>query len=407
MSHSTKGIRAEVAAAPEATDCKLGIQTTLGPKEDAIDEEPVTEGDLVEQRHELWFECGPRRGRPDLALEDLVVIVRPRYLREDSAPRCRGFALEGWRPDGRGLRCEFGRESLEHVANRATKRLREAGTVGDDQLTYYHLTAAPANGNADAETPLPTAAGVRAVVRRAPLVYEERLLAPFLEHSTSQGVDEVRLHYPVFYTDEALARVERIARSGGDRVPAVETGALLVGPLCSCPETGEMFAVVLDAIEAVDADATALSLAFTPATWERVHAVMRARAAHPTTRAHRILGQAHGHNFGPVDAERSCEECEERPTCTKHTAYLSGQDIDWTRATFSGEPWQLGHVFGRDARGGPVDTFYGLFGGVLRARGFHVIPVAEARRLLGPPAARSTSSPSSDPTSHPDSRHQE
>ena len=50
------------------------------------------------------------------------------------------------------------------------------------------------------------------------------------------------------------------------------------------------------------------------------------------------------------------------------------------RAVFAKQPWALCWIAGSNARGDQVETLFTLRGGVLRERGYHVLP-----RLPGPP----------------------
>jgi hypothetical protein len=189
------------------------------------------------------------------------------------------------------------------------------------------------------------------------------------------GVERHRVEepYPVFFTREARERAERISRKGADAQPPVETGGLLVGPLCACPETGETFSVVVDVLEATDSDATTYTLNYSGTTWARIQTILRARQAQPSTRHHRILGQCHGHNFVLLAGVPPCEMCHRVEVCTRTSANLSPEDRTWCRAHFSCEPWQLSQVFGLDARTRPVETFYGQRGGSLERRSYHVV----------------------------------
>ena len=68
-----------------------------------------------------------------------------------------------------------------------------------------------------------------------------------------------------------------------------------------------------------------------------------------------------------------CAECAAVEVCGRSSAYLSLDDLEWCRAVFSGQPWQVSMVHGVNARGEHTSGFYGLHGGVLRRRGYHVI----------------------------------
>jgi hypothetical protein len=112
-------------------------------------------------------------------------------------------------------------------------------------------------------------------------------------------------------------------------------------------------------------------------TWARIHAVMNAKRRIPARSADRILGQTHGHNFKPHSGKVACEDCPKVEACDLSSAFLSTTDLTWCRAVFSGQPWQVSHVFGLSARGEREGTFYGLYEGRLQPRGYHVIPEFE------------------------------
>ena len=101
--------------------------------------------------------------------------------------------------------------------------------------------------------------------------------------------------------------------------------------------------------------------------------MLRARQSQPATRTQRVLGQSHGHNFLPIEGAPPCEACAHVAVCSRTTAFLSGEDRQWCRAVFSGEPWQLSQVFGQNARREGVSAFFGQKGGELVERGFHLI----------------------------------
>ncbi len=101
---------------------------------------------------------------------------------------------------------------------------------------------------------------------------------------------------------------------------------------------------------------------------------MKARQARPATRAHRILGQCHGHNFLPAGGAPPCEHCPTAKVCSRTSVFVSPDDRLWSRAVFSRQPWQLCHIFGLNARGEGVGSLFGLRDGQLLERGFHVIP---------------------------------
>ena len=342
---------------------------------DVIGVEGVSNRDLTDALAELWFEADLRRGFAGVGLGEVRAQVRPVYREHAEAGRhCAGFELETADPAGATTRLFFARECLEPVAVRGSRRLQKDGRLRSGDLYYYDL--APGNGAARGDAPVDeraveTNAFFGPPGRRAP-GHLRVPLRHLLEHTEATSPHTADDPYPVFFTRAARERAERVSRKGADANPPVETGGLLIGPLCVCPDTGEMFAVIVDVLEAADSEATTHSLTYSSSTWARVQAIIRARQANPATRHHRILGQAHGHNFLPFDGAAACEECPHREICTRSTAHLSEADRTWARAVFNGEPWCLSQVFGLDARSSPAEGFYGQRGGSLVQRSYHV-----------------------------------
>jgi hypothetical protein len=322
--------------------------------------------DLVDAIAEYWFATDLRRGRTSSALGDVAASIRT-VEREDAkiGSYVAGFELEGHsqlQPQpGEKLSRYFPRECLEHVAARRAKALLADGGLEPGDLYYYGI-----------------APGLPETTVRGP----EGRVAPSLASvplgRIREGAEGFEVppeddDYPVFFTREARERAERLSRKGGDAQPPVETGGLLVGPLCRCPETGELFAVVASVIEANDCEATKYSLTYSGATWSQIQTIVRAQQQQRATRHHRILGVCHGHNFLPFEGAEPCEACEIAPICTRSSAHLSSDDRTWSRAVFSGEPWHVSQVFGLDARSGLTETFYGQRAGALARRGYYVI----------------------------------
>ncbi len=346
----------------------------------------VSARDLADARMELWFEAFPRCGAFDTP--PAAVPVEPRAIHrslDDGTSVCLGFSLECDGARGERVRCVFPRASLEHVATRATRRLIAAGELDAGTHTFFSLTDDASDG------PVPPGARTQSAhqdivvvqageeAEHVPLLVQHTPLAPLLERAEGKDLDlGVAEDFKVFFTREAFAKAERAARRGADLHPAKETGGLLVGPLCSCPQTGELFAVVVDVLEAKHSEATTYTLEFSDKTWARFHAILRAQQAHPPTRHHRFLGQVHGHSFLPMQESNACEECATRAECTRTTAFLSPEDMSWCRAVFHREPWQLSQVFGLDVRGEGAHAFFGQRGGRLVSRAFHLIDDFEA-----------------------------
>jgi hypothetical protein len=336
--------------------------------------EAVREADLDDALSELWLGGHLRKGHPAVRFEEMTSILKP-LLKEGSDRRCQGFALETTNAAGECTRCEFSINALLGVASRAALRLVAGGRLEAGDKYYYEIVhqPRPAPVAPSPSTDRGGAAGFSVTVRNPPLGYLPLPIRPLLERAKTRGEIDERW-VPVFYTEEALERAERLARKGGESTPPIESGGVLVGTLCSCPETGEFFDVVCEVLPVLDAEEAEFSLTYTGKSWQRLQAVMKMRQAQPGTSTHRILGQCHGHNFLPGGGEPPCELCPKLKVCTRTSVFVSAADRSWTRAIFSRQPWQLCHIFGLNARNEKVHTLFGLRDGSLLDRGFHVLP---------------------------------
>jgi len=358
----------DAASPARATElAPLAVRLRLAPDGPAVDFEPVRPRDLVDPIAEVWFEGFLRRGHTGVALGSVRTEILPVYREGGASGRiCGGFELVATDPEGREARLYFSRDCLAPVAARGARKLLERGALEPGQLYYFDLEpSSPSAEGRDARFSGPEGRGVPELLGMP--------LAPLLERAEAAGDSLHGSHYPVLFTREAARRAERISRKGAAASPAVETGGLLVGPLCRCLDTGHVFSVVLDVIEATGSEATTYTLSYSGETWARVQTVLRARSRHPATRHHRLLGQTHGHNFLPMGGAAPCEACPHIDVCTRTSAYLSEDDRTWCRSVFSAEPWQISMVFGHDAKGRDVSAFYGQRGGSLVRRGYHVV----------------------------------
>jgi hypothetical protein len=338
-----------------------------------IARESVTDADLGDARSELWLESCLRRGCPQVALDDLAFEIVPLY-KQAGRSRCNAFALEAVNPNGRRTRCEFSLNALEHVPARAASRLRDAGVLRAGQHYYYELMAErrqPEQAQSPAEA-FGVGGSFTVTARNPPLHISAVPLPPLLDRAHHRGPEDDGWH-PVLYTRQAFDKAEHYARKGAAEHPPVETGAVLVGELCSCTRTGEFFVVVLDALEVQEAEQKPLSLAYSGQTWGRIQAVLRARQANPATRGQRLVGQSHGHNFLPADGAARCELCDTLEVCTRTSVFVSSDDLTWSRAVFSRQPWQLCSIHGLNARGESVHGLFGPRDGRLLERGFYLL----------------------------------
>jgi hypothetical protein len=357
----------------QAPTWSLAVAVRLAEDGPEAAREAVTERDLADAYSESWLQCCLRKGHPDIPFEDFRPRLVPLF-RETGAPFCTGFALEATTPTGEAARCEFTVHGVGSTAVRAVQRLIASGSMKASDTYYYELLAnrrpmLPPTRRGEA----PAVEAISVTARNPTLTYLDVLLPPLLRQARTVGAVDER-SYHVFYTEEALARAERCARKGARSQPPIETGAVLIGPLCSCPETGEFFLVVSDALEVHDAEGTEFTLTYSGQSWARIQAVLRARQARPATRAQRLAGQCHGHNFLPGGGAPPCAACHQVQECSRTSVFVSLQDRTWSRAVFSRQPWQLCHLFGLNARGEQVQCLYGLRDGRLLERGYHVLP---------------------------------
>lgn len=329
--------------------------------------EPVTDADCVDLFSEAWLHNVLRKGRPDIPFEQAGLRLLPSFT-EGSEFKCTGFEVACRLPDGTEARSQFGLLALQAVASRAAERLLQSKMLQPEEKYCFEVVLEP-------DRPEPTAAAQErfaVIVKRQALTFLRIPLRPLLREATAVNMvsDDC---FPVFFTAAALARAERYARLGASQHPPVETGAVLIGSLCACLESGEFFCVVHDALEVQDAEQTAFSLNYTNKSWTRLQALMKARQAAGPGRAERLLGQSHGHNFLPNDG-KTCEACPTRPVCDLSSVFVSRDDRLWSRAVFFRQPWQLCQIFGLTARNDPVSGLFGLSGGRLRERGFFLLP---------------------------------
>jgi len=333
--------------------------------------EPVTEADLLEILSEAWLEAVLRKGRPDVPFGEAQFECTP-IFKKSAAGRIAGVAVNTFSP-GRSEphRSEFTLSALGQAAERAAQRLQRQGVLKLGDTYTYEITA---SRKPSAIAPASEAVQEFTITANHPPLHHVTVpLAPLLAKARTVGsVDDRMCH--VFFTVEALERTEKFARKGAAQNPPVETGAILIGNLCSCPETGEFFVVVVDALEVQDAEQTKFTLSYSGKSWSRIQAVLKARQAQPATRAQRMVGQAHGHNFLPADGAPPCELCSKVSVCTRTSVFVSSDDRDWSRAVFARQPWQLCHIFGLNARRENVQALYGLRDGRLQERGYHVLP---------------------------------
>lgn len=349
---------------PAATLASPGLALLLrrGPGEAIIAREPITSDDLSDAAGEFWRDRFLGRGLPQPEPEEVRVVAIPG---KQGGARFRGFTLDfgpaAGDPDERVV---FSLLALEPAARRAEARLTAEGKLQTGDKYHFEL---------DVDTaPAPPAVGIdvdfETSVERRPLQLLRLPIAPLLAQARLVGSDPGGL-FPVFYTEEGLARAEEFSRKGATINPDFESGGVFAGVLCACPESDTFFHVVTDVFAVTDADASLVSLEYSGKSWSRIETVIRARRKSQPAIA--LTGQCHGHNAIPGEP---CAECHTREVCTLNNIFASADDHAWTRAVFHGAPWCLCHIFGLSARGDRLQGLFTLHDGRLLERGFHVLP---------------------------------
>ncbi len=340
-----------------------------------IGRERVADADVSEVFAQLWCDAWLRRGAPGTALEDLELSIVPSAT--GSGGRCMEFQFHARDRRGRSAASREDLTVFEEAAARGSQRLVADGALKAGDAYYFEVVV-------DVARQAPRGAAMRLTARNRALAVASLPHRELLDHSRAVG--EVDAGWmPVAVSQSALAAAERHSRAGTKSRPPIETGCVLVGPLVSCPETGELAAVVCDALELKAAEGTSFSLAYSAETWQRIQTVVRARQAASATRGHRLLGQAHGHNFRPSlkqgEGEDACAICPKQAQCRLTSVFISRDDLRWSKAVFARQPWQLAMIFGLSARGEPVQALYGLRGNRLVERGYYVIPDLQEDRF--------------------------
>ena len=364
-----------LAASPDAfgDEWSLTIVLRKGAGAPTLLEEPVTDADLAEARSEAWLNGFLRQGHPDLPLEAVTTRVAPLFTDD----RCIGFALraEGSvtpAADGTPSVYTFGVSCLASVAQRASARLVADGRLTENDTYIYELHAR--TGMTPPER-TPQHAGIKITTRTTPLRFATRQLEPLLAAARQVGEisDDV---LPVVFTEAAHEKSRLFARRGAGHRPAVETGSILLGELCTCPDSGELLVTVDDAIEVVDAEQQEFSLIPSSRSWARVQAVLDRVTGTDTAGTRRLVGQSHGHNFG-LEGE-PCALCATAKQCGRTTVFVSAADRTFMRTVFAGQPFALCWIAGTNARGEEVSSLFTLRAGVLQARGYHVVEILPA-----------------------------
>ena len=331
-----------------------------------VTREDIVQADLIDMQGEAWRENWLRKGYTDVAMEDLDFEVIPVFDQTGSGVAA-SLILRSTGPNGAVANLPFSIFALSQAAARAANRLMISGVLGAGDLYYYRVIPRRLT---DKQPATPTDAKKNSTCgfslheeKNTPLTLLQLALPPLLANAKAVNVDDERKRAPILYTVDALTQAERLARRGAKFQPPVETGALLVGAICTCPQTNECFSLITHVIELLDTQAAKYSLTLSGRTWQRIEKVIRTMQDQPETRCHRIIGQCHGHNFKPLEA-----------TGLATSAFISADDQLWNNAVFNRQPHQLCHIFGLYEDLSKDERLFGLEDGRLLERGYYVIP---------------------------------
>jgi hypothetical protein len=353
-----------VASAGLSFEPPLTVKLRRGEDGPELASRPLRAGDLVDLRGEIFLDLFARRGMPDVDLEDVWLRVLPRW---SSAARrqCDGFTVEAGGPRGQTLTRDYPIFLFSDVATSLAEELVTKGQLGATDIYYWHIAA-----DADRPRAIEPVAQFSIAASRAPLTYAIHPIDDLVRGAEVCGPLDAH-NLPVFYLRNARERAETFARRGAGQHPPVETGAVLVGMLASCPDSGEFYAVVVDALELANPVESKFSLTFSGQTWARAQAVIHARQAQQP--ALRLLGQCHGHNFTPRDGAPPCEACATAKVCGRSSVFASTSDVNWTRCALSGQAYALCHIFGLNARKEEVGELFTFRDNQLQPRGYYVV----------------------------------
>ncbi|GAH05659.1 unnamed protein product, partial [marine sediment metagenome] len=124
--------------------------------------------------------------------------------------------------------------------------------------------------------------GIEFTEEKPPLHFLEAPLKKLLEKSTEITLpagytNETPDAFPILYTEYAYKQAECFSRKGAVDNPLFESGCILAGSACQCPETGEFYLVIDEVYEATGAKTTLTSMEYGGEDWRRIMTIIKAR----------------------------------------------------------------------------------------------------------------------------------
>ncbi len=366
------------AAGRHASSPRLAIALRGEPNGPVLRATPVPPAYMIDLFAEMWRDGCLRRGLTSVAFESLQHRVLPVFAENaESGGGCAAFEVETWGPHVDPFLRRFGASAFAEVAAQCARELVAEGSL--QQLDRYHYELVAGGSHAAAPDDGQDRLGPTTATGSGSAAWMSVPLAPLADGARQVG-EVAQDAFPVFYTERTLQEAEVFSRRGAAAHPPRETGCVLVGPVCTCPDTGEMFVVVTDVLQASAAEEKLHSLVYSGVTWRTMQTIVAAIQAEEQSPAFRIVGQAHGHNFLPAGGAPPCEVCHQANLCGRTSVFVSVDDRVWSQAVFSRQPWVLCHIFGMNARNEPVHSLYTLSQNQFAPRGFRVIEAFKTRR---------------------------
>ncbi len=299
---------------------------------------------------------GVRKGRIPPGRGDGAEVT-PLWHESQGPPFLRGFRVTV-AEDGRRASADFPLSYFTPLARQVSgfaveEGLLEAGETFRFTMSAQRLTpeAEPAESGSrfqveSSSRPLPVRPGVD--------------LGSLLVASTPRGTMDDQ-NAPVLLNADLLDETAEIASKHAPN----ETGGVLIGHLYRDAASPEVYAVVTAQVPARHTRGDLAKLTFTAQTWTAVRSAMDIRG-----RDELMLGWWHSHCF----AAETCKECAHRRdgTCAVSMAFMSADDLTLHRTVFP-RAYHVALVVAESPCGGLEHSLFGWRGGVVAARGYHLL----------------------------------
>ncbi len=344
------------------------------PQQQIIAREPVRMSDVGLHLDEIWLK-GLSAGVLGTDLSRISRHVTAGKTRPDG--KLGGFFAE-LREGRESFRSHYPSESLIEVAQRAAQPLVSAGILEQNEVFRYFLQTLPIDEADTADATNLLGAGARVKTKHEALILEQASLSEYLAASrelcdpASAIEKSTPFEHELFFTREAWDQGREAARRGGEN----ESAGMFIGRIMQDSETRKVFTRVDCCIEVEHATEEQYAVTPTGDSYARTNELLGIRRRRLNRPHERIVGSAHGHNFGvsaDADGNRRCESCDLAAYCNRTNAAASTADIDWHKTVFRGAPWATFLIWGYNAREEDDWKLYGLKGASLVRRSLRIL----------------------------------